>query len=286
VQHWGAILVLLGPFVTLFSVFYLVPIGYSVYQSLLKVERVGSFGPAREVFGGLTQYRQVFGSVDFWSSIGRVLVFFCVSIPIQLGLALVFALLLDSAIPRARRFFRLAFFAPYAVPGIIAALTWAFLYVPELSPFRLITENLDLLGSNMVMFSLANVVNWIYTGYNMLIVYSALQAIPREVTEAAMADGAGQLRIAWSIKIPIVTPAIILTGVFSIIGTLQLFNEPTVFRFFSNAVNSGYTPNMVVYSTSNVPNYHLAAAYSVVLALVTCLLSFTFLKITQKRAFS
>ena len=120
----------------------------------------------------------------------------------------------------------------------------------------------------------------------MLIIFSSLQAIPQEIFEAARTDGAGQLRIAWSIKIPIVFPAIIMTFVFSIIGTLQLFNEPQVFRTITNSVSSTYTPNMVVYSTSLVPNYNLSAAYSVALAIATFILSFVFLKVTQKRAFA
>ena len=286
VQHKGAIVALLGPFISLFVLFYLVPIGYSAYQSLFKVERIGTFGTPRQVFGGLAQYQQVLGSSDFWASIGRVLFFFCISIPVQLGLALLLAMLLDSSIARGQRFFRLVFFAPYAVPGVIAALIWGFLYIPALSPFPAVAESVNLLGSGFVLFSIANVVNWVYTGYNMLILYAALQAIPHELIEAARVDGAGEARIAWSVKLPIIIPALILTGVFSIIGTLQLFNEPTVFRLFSNAVTSNYTPNMVVFATSNVPNYNLAAAYSVVLALITCLLSFTFLKLTQRKALS
>ena len=79
--------------------------------------------------------------------------------------------------------------------------------------------------------------------------------------------------------------AIILTGVFSIIGTLQLLAEPQVFRSFSTAVASDYTPNLLVYTTAAVPNQPLAAAFSVVLALATFVLSFTFLKLTQRRAF-
>jgi multiple sugar transport system permease protein len=86
--------------------------------------------------------------------------------------------------------------------------------------------------------------------------------------------------------VPLVRPALVLTGVFSIIGTLQLFNEPLVVRGFSSAVPTDYSPNMLVYATVNGGNYNLAAAYSVVLALVTCVLSFTFLKITQRRAAS
>lgn len=286
VRYPGALLGLLAPFTVLFVAFYLVPIGYAVVQSMYTVTRTGTFGVAREVFGGFVQYAAVFSSGVFWQSIGRVLVFFLISIPLQLGLALVFALLLDSPVLRGRRFFRLAFFVPYAVPGVIAAIMWGFLYTPTLSPFTLLTQSFDLLGPDLVIFSIANIVNWIFTGYNMLIIYSALQAIPPELTEAARMDGAGQWRTAWSVKIPMVAPALGLTGVFSIIGTLQLFNEPQVLRAVSSAVGSNYTPNMVVFSTATIPNYHLAAAFSVVLALVTCVLSFTFLKIAQRRTVS
>ncbi len=275
-------LMFLAPFLVLFAAFYLIPIGYSIVESLRTVTRSGTFGPVQEVWGGLVQYEAVFSNAQFWASLRRVLVFFVISVPLQLGMALVFALLLDSPVLKAKRFFRLAFFVPYAVPGVVAAIMWGFLYAPQLSPFTLIAQNLDLLGPGLVIFAIANIVNWVYTGYNMLIIYSALQAIPTELTEAARIDGAGQWRIAWSIKIPMVAPALVLTGVFSIIGTLQLFNEPLVMRSVSSAVQTDYTPNMMVHAAANIPNYNLAAAYSVVLALVTCVLSFTFLKFTQR----
>lgn len=273
------------PFLTVFVAFYIVPIGYAVFSSFQKIEREGTFGEPHSVFGGFSQYSQVFEDAEFWNSIANVGKFFVVSVPIQLGLALVFALLLDGPYLKGKRFFRLSFFAPYAVPGVIAALTWGFLYMPGLTPFPAVVERFALLGPDLVLYTMANVVNWVFIGYNMLIIYSALQAVPREVIEAATVDGAGQIRIAWSVKIPHVLPALVLTGVFSIIGTLQLFNEPQVFRGLSSAVGSDYTPNLVVYSTLNIPNYHLAAAYSVVLALITCVLSFAFLRLARRRAF-
>lgn len=285
-RHRRAAIGFLAPFLIAFALFYLLPIGYAVYQSFLKIERHGTFGKAHDVWGGLSQYSQVIGDHDFWHSLTNVAQFFAISVPLQLGLALVFALLLDSPVLRGHRFFRLALFAPYAVPGVIAALMWGFLFSPGTTPIPSVARRFDLLGPHLVMFSIASVVNWVYTGYNMLIIYSALKAIPHEVIEAATVDGAGQMRIAWSIKVPHVAPALLLTGVFSIIGTLQLFNEPQIFRSISSAVSSTYTPNLVVYSTSSIPNYHLAAAYSVVLALITCVLSFTFLKLTQRKAFS
>ncbi|MFC5928385.1 sugar ABC transporter permease [Cryobacterium melibiosiphilum] len=283
VQHPLAIIIFVVPFGILFTLFYLVPIGYAIYQSLLVIEREGTFGEAREVFGGLTQYVLVFQNGPFWESIARVLTFGAVQVPIMLGLALIFALLLDSPLLRGKRFFRLAFFVPYAVPGVIAAIMWGFLYSPSLSPFSAVTSNINFLSADLVLWAIANVVTWVFVGYNMLIIYSSLLAIPAELYEAARLDGAGQLRIAWSIKIPLILPAITLTAIFSIIGTLQLLAEPQVFRSFSSAVTSTFTPNLTVYSTSSIPNFNLAAAFSVVLALATFILSFAFLKFTQRK---
>lgn len=112
VQHPGAIVAFVAPFGLLYLLFYVVPIGYAIYQSLLVVEREGTFGEATEVFGGLTQYALVFQNEPFWTSVGRVLAFGVVQVPIMLGLALLFALLLDSPLLRGKKFFRLAFFVP------------------------------------------------------------------------------------------------------------------------------------------------------------------------------
>lgn len=284
VHHKSAIAFFVVPFAALFVIFYLIPIGYAIGKSLMVVEREGTFGEAREVFGGLAQYALVFQSEPFWSSVGRVLLFGIVQVPVMLGLALVFALLLDSPLLRGRRFFRLAFFVPYAVPGVIAAIMWGFLYSPNLSPFAVLTGSVDLLSADLVLWAIANVVTWVFVGYNMLIIYSALLAIPTDLYEAARLDGAGQFRIAWSIKIPMVRSSLVLTAILSIIGTLQLLAEPQVFRSFSSAVTSTYTPNMTIYATSAIPNVSLAAAFSVVLALATFALSFTFLRITRRKA--
>jgi len=284
ITHKRAIAFFILPFAALFAIFYLLPIGWAVYQSLLVVERDGTFGAPVEVFGGLTQYVLVFQNEAFWSSVGRVLLFGAVQVPVMLGIALVLALLLDSPLVKGKKFFRLAFFVPYAVPGVIAAIMWGYLYSPNLSPFAAFTSQVDLLAPETVLWSIANVVTWVYVGYNMLIIYSALLALPSEIFEAARLDGANQLQIALTIKIPLVMPAIVLTAIFSIIGTLQLLAEPQVFRSFTSSVSSTFTPNLAVYSTSAVPNVSLAAAMSVVLAIATFIMSFAFLKFTQRKA--
>ncbi len=283
VPHKAAVAFLLVPFGILFTLFYVAPILFAIVQSTLVVRREGTFGKAEQVFGGFAQYVLVFQNEAFWSSVGRMLLFGVVQVPVMLGLALLFALLLDSPLVKGKRFFRLAFFVPYAVPGVIAAIMWGSLFSPNLSPFTALTKNVDFLGADLVLWSIANVVTWVYVGYNMLIIYSSLLSIPTEIYEAARLDGAGQFRIAWSIKIPLVRPAIVMTAIFSIIGTLQLLAEPQVFRSFSSAVTSTYTPNMTVYATASIPNPNLAAAFSVVLAVTTFVLSFGFMKYMQRK---
>lgn len=283
VAHKRALVFFIAPFGVLFLLLYILPIGYAIAQSLLVVEREGTFGEASQVFGGLTQYFLVFQNGPFWNSVLRMLLFGIVQVPVMLGIALILALLLDSPLVKGKKFFRLAFFVPYAVPGVIAAIMWGFLFSPRLSPFTAVTSSVDFLSGDLVLWSIANVVTWVFVGYNMLIIYSSLLSIPQEIFEAARLDGAGQARMAWSIKIPLVRPALILTTVFSIIGTLQLLAEPQVFRSFSSAVTSSFTPNMTIYATSSIPNVNLAAAFSVVLALATFVLSFAFFRFTQRK---
>lgn len=279
------------PFGLLFLLFFIVPILYAIYESLFRSQRSGlGLGAATIGFNGLNNYLQVIHDPDFYTGVGRVLLYGIVQVPIMLGLALLLALLLDSTVVRFKPFFRLAFFVPYAIPGIIAALLWGYLYDPGLSPIVKGMSTLglgtpDFLGPNTVLWSIANIATWAWTGYNMLIIFAALQAIPTEIYESARIDGASGWHIAWHIKIPLAAPALILTCIFSIIGTLQLFNEPQVLSTISNNISTSYTPNLYAYYTAfSNNNYYYAAAIAVVLALVTCVLSFGFLRITQRQA--
>ena len=86
------------------------------------------------MFAGLANYTHVFSDPSFRQGVGRVLLFGVVQIPVMLLFATILALLLDSVAARFKRFFRLAFFLPYGIPGVIAAILWSFLYLPGLSP--------------------------------------------------------------------------------------------------------------------------------------------------------
>ncbi|RJL21446.1 carbohydrate ABC transporter permease [Bailinhaonella thermotolerans] len=273
---WG----FLTPFLALFALFFVLPLGYALVRSLYAVRRPGlGFGPASVEFAALRNYAAVLADPVFRSALGRIAVLGLVQIPVMLGLAAVLALLLDAGLARAVRWFRLGFFLPYGVPGVIAVLLWANLYVPQVFPLAWT----DLLAPPYVLAAIGNIVTWEYVGYNTLILVTALQAVPRSLIEAAAADGAGPWRTAWSVKLPLLRPALVLTATFSIIGTLQLFSEPAVLRTITPAVSAGYTPNLHVYNTiftDDLP--HLGAAQAVLLAAVTFALSIAFLRVTRR----
>ena len=109
----------------------------------------------------------------------------------------------------------------------------------------------------------------------MLILFAALKGIPEELYEAARVDGANDLQIALKIRIPLIMPALVLTAIFSIIGTLQLFNEPNILRIVAPTVmGTHFTPNLYVYRLAfGNRQFDYSAAIAFTLALVTAVLS-------------
>ncbi|GAA1754995.1 sugar ABC transporter permease [Nonomuraea bangladeshensis] len=278
----------LTPAIVLFTLFLAVPIGYTVHLAMrrTKVSGLGlGKGARREVFVGFDNFSAALADAELWQGWLRVLGYGALVLAVMLGLALLFALLLDSARVRLARFSRIAIFLPYAVPGVAATLLWGFLYLPSLSPIRSVLDA-DLLGATTVTYSMANVAVWGGTGFNMLVLYTTLRAIPRDLYEAARLDGASELQIAVRVKIPILTPAIILTTVFSIIATIQVFTEPTTLRPLTNTISSTWSPLMKVYRDAFVTgDLYSAAATSIVIAAVSLVLSFGFLRVVRNHAF-
>jgi multiple sugar transport system permease protein len=282
------------PAVVLYAVTLLLPIGYTVYLSVEKVHVTGlglGAGARQQVFAGLSNYASALADQPFLSSLLRVLVYSVILVPVMLGLALLFALLLDARRVRFQRFARLSIFLPYAVPTVIASLLWGFLYLPTVSPFpeilRLVGLSMpNLFSTNVVLLSVANIGVWGGTGFNMIVMYTALRAVPSELYEAARIDGASQWQVALRVKIPMIAPALVLTGVFSIIATLQVFNEPQTLYPLTNTISPDWMPLMRVYDLAfNDNNSYEAAAMSVVIAAVMFVGSFFLLRVSSKRVF-
>ncbi len=275
-RQYVAAYILVMPFFVIFVAMIMVPLAYAGYLSLFREQLVGGVS-----FAGFDNYTRAFGDPAFISGVARMALFLVVQVPLMLVLSLFFALALDSGMVRLSKFVRLGIFIPYAVPAVVATLMWGYLYGPDFGPFAQLAELLGLptprfLAPDAVLFALINVVNWEFIGYNMIIIYAALRSIPTELYEAGRVDGASEPRIAWSIKIPAVRPALILTVIFSVIGSFQLFVEPNLLRTLApNAISSSYTPNMYAYTLAFVnqeANY--AAAIAFLLGLVIMAMSY------------
>ena len=281
--------ILLAPFLALFILTFILPILSAIATSFTSVQRRGLFGEdgITNSFAGFSNYAQALADNSFTASIGRVLLFGIVQVPVMIILCTVLALLLESASAKWPQFFRAAYFMPYGVPGVIATILWGFLYIPGLSPVIDIANavglDIDFLGPDTVLWSIANIVTWTYTGYNMLIIIAQLKSIPGDIYEAARVDGAGSWKIAWAIQLPLIRPALVLATVFSIIGTLQLFSEPLVLQTSSPAIDSQYTPNLSAYTNAFAfNNYGIASAQAVIIALAAFVLSFVFLALVNR----
>ena len=266
----------MGPFAVVFVVVFVVPVLYAVWISLFQHRMVGG-----TVFVGLANYRRLLADGQFWSSVRRVVVFTVVQVPIMLCLSALMALALDSLRLHGMRFFRISTFLPYAVPAVVSALVWGFMYgakyglVGSLNAW--LGTHVDVLQPSVLLAAIGNINTWEFTGYNMLIFYSSLSTVPRSLYEAAAIDGASEWQVVRRVKLPELRGSLAITVIFSIIGSFQLFNEPSVMQNMvpGNAITTYYTPNMYAYNLSfsgNQSNY--AAALAIVMAALTMLVAY------------
>lgn len=277
--------VLVVPFLVVFAAMFIVPLVYSAYISLFSSQLVGG-----QVFSGFANYARALQDPSFWAGLGRVALFLLVQVPIMLAASIFFALALDSGRVRGGRIARLLIFMPYAVPSVVATLMWGYLYGAD---FGLITQLFEavglpapnLLSARTVLGSTMNIVCWEFIGYNMIILYAALRSVPTELYEAAEIDGAGQFRVAWSVKLPAIRQAILLTVIFSIIGSFQLFNEPNLLASIApNAIGTDFTPNVYAYNLAfKSQDINYAAAIAFLLGVVIMIVSFVVQAITNRK---
>lgn len=259
------------PFALIFAATVILPLVYAVYLSLFQEKMIGG-----RVFVGLANYAKALTDPALLVGLGRVTAFMVIQVPLILVLAVLISIAIDSGRLHFPALFRLGIFIPYAVPAVVAALMWGYIYGEQ---FGLVGDVAhlagvaapDLLSKQLILPSMANISVWQYTGYNMLIFYAGLQSISRETIEAARIDGANDWQIAWGIKVPALRPAILLTLFFSVIGGIQLFTEPSVLQALApTTIVSDFTPTLYMYNLAvRSGQYEYAAALAITLGFFT-----------------
>ncbi|MDH6707345.1 lactose/L-arabinose transport system permease protein [Kitasatospora sp. MAA19] len=219
---------LLAPALLTFGVFK----AYPVIDSLLLSFTTGS-GTATHG-AGLANYQRLLDDPLFWTALRNTAEILVVQVPLMLGLALLMAVGINSALVRWRTVWRLGVFMP-SVTGLVATgVIFAYLLKTDDGAVNWVLNavglpSVDWLGQPVwARMAVVLVLTWHYTGYNAVIYLAGLQSIPRELYEAAMVDGAGPIRRFTSITVPALRPVLLFTIVLSTIGTLQLFDEPYV----------------------------------------------------------
>jgi multiple sugar transport system permease protein len=275
----------IAPFGVVFLVFLVAPLAYAFYLSLF------SKGLATgTTFTGIHNYVKAFTDPDFLKGIWFVARFSLVLIPVQMAVSLAAALVLDSLTTRMAKFSRLMIFLPYAIPAVIGALMWGFLYSPSFGPLQSIFSLFNaqapfLLSQGNVFYGLLNVVTWQWAGYYMIIIFAALQGIDPSIYEAAKIDGANSRQVALRIKVPMVSSALVLILVFALIGTLQFFTEPQVLGPIANgSITPTFTPNIYAFNLAfSYAQFNYASAISFSLGIVVFIAVYVFMFFTRKR---
>ncbi len=264
------------PFLLVFLFVLVAPVLYAIYLSLFQDRLIGG-----TTFVGLDNYKTALSDGQLWHSLLRIVVYLVVQVPVMLALSTIAALAIDSARLYLSSLFRITLFLPYAVPAVVAALMWGFMYGAQSGLVGNLNSDLHLgipdpLSGGYVLAAIGNIATWEFVGYNMLIMYSALQLVPKERYEAAEIDGAGWVRVIRHIKVPAMKQSLMLSVVFSVIGSFQLFNEPSVLKTLApNTISSGYTPNMYAYNLSFAgQQFNYAAAISIVIGVITMLVAY------------
>lgn len=220
----------IAPFFVLFGIFGLYPMLRTAWMSLHDWNLIGD-----HTFTGLDNYTKLISDEYFWNATFNTFGIFLLSTIPQLLLALFLANLLNRTFLRARTLFRMAIFMPNVVSVAAVAIVFGMLFQRDFGVFNWL---LGLVGVDPVDWdaerwsswtAIASMVNWRWTGYNTLILLAGMQAIPRDLYEAAALDGASQWRQFWRITLPMLTPTFVFVVILSTIGGLQLFTEPLVF---------------------------------------------------------
>lgn len=225
-NRWAYLFI--SPFYISFVIFGLFPVVFSIYLSFHSWKGLGPME-----FVGLKNYLFLFGVGGrvFWQSILNGVILFLLYVPIMTFLAIVLAVLLNSQRVRFFQAYRTAIFAPYVTSMIAAGFTFRLLLDKKGGLFNIALTSLGLPAVPWLddiwwaRISLSLLIIWGWLGYNMVLMLAGLQTIPRELTEAALIDGATPAQALFRVTIPLLRPVILFSVILSTMGSFGLFNE-------------------------------------------------------------
>jgi multiple sugar transport system permease protein len=224
----------LAPAMLVLGVFFLLPVIAALGLSLTDYDLYALADIRHLRFVALGNYWDLLHQKKFWSALGHTFYFVLAGVPLSLMVSLGAALLLNSPLVRCKAFFRTALFAPVVTTVVAVAVVWRYIFNTK---YGLLNYALGVVGIHPVdwlgdphwaMPSIILFAVWKNFGYNMIILLAGLQAIPRDLYEAARIDGASPLQQFRHITLPMLGPTLLMVGILTVSGYFQLFAEPYV----------------------------------------------------------
>lgn len=256
------------PYVVFFLLFVAYPL---VFSFVLIFHRWNIVTPMEWV--GLKNFERLLRDPLFFKAVGNTLRFLLIQIPLQIIVALSFALILNSQI-RFRNFFRTLYFLPVVVSGVVVTILWQQLYSYDYGLLNklLVAVGLAkvpwLVNPDVAMPSIALMATWKNVGIYIILFLVGLQNIPRELYESASIDGATPIRQFLRITLPMLNPTIVVVLVLSTIGGFSLFIEPYVLTG-GGPIQSTLSAILYIYNQAfNFTHMGYAATLGFVFALI------------------
>ncbi|MDD5091990.1 MAG: sugar ABC transporter permease [Candidatus Wallbacteria bacterium] len=278
----------IAPAMIILSVFLFLPLLASLIMSLTDWDISAMNSMGKVMFVGLENYVHLLRDPVFWISLRNTLLFSMMGVPFNIALALLTAVLLNQQLLRFQPAFRTGLFLPVVATTVAVAVVWRWLYNQEYGIFNWMLAQIGfgpqmwLSSPHLALFSLVLMSVWKGFGYNMIIFLAALQAIPKEVYEAADIDGASNLQQFLKITVPMLGRTTLFVTVMTTIGYLQFFTEPYVMTE-GGPLNS--TMSVVLYMYQHgFKFYNLGYASSVAYVLCAMICVFTLLQFKVLKA--
>jgi multiple sugar transport system permease protein len=220
--------VFLSPYLMLFAIFLVLPLGYGLWLSLMRYELLSPQPPA---FVGLANYLEAIHDPHFWQAFTATARFVGMTSPLTILIALALALALNTIPDRRQRAYRLLIFLPGMITISVAGLVWRWLYSTEFGLFNVILGYIGykapwLTDTAWAMKSIVLMTLWWTVGGPMIILLAGLRQIPQVYYDAAAVDGATGWRRTAFITLPLLKPVLLMVLVMNVIGAFQVFGQP------------------------------------------------------------
>lgn len=280
---------LLGlPFIVLFLVFTAWPVLQSMFMSFTDMRITDIRTPFAVDFVGLRNYVTAFEDPVFRRAAVNTVAFVVLGVPLTMGCGLAAAVVLDKGVTRFRAVFRMGFYTPVITSIVAVAVVWRFLLQPDSGLVNTVLGWIGIDGPNWLgdprtaLVSLIAMATWRNFGTSMIIFLAGLQAVPKDLHEAAALDGANAWKRFLHVTLPGIRPTLLFVLVTTTIGYLQFFEEPFVMTK-GGPLDSTVSASMYTYEQFGFGNYGVAGAMAYLTFIVIAVVTFLQFRLTREK---